>query len=88
MNCPHCDFRFRILAVSGKSPRGQELPELAPILCQQCLEVSVLLNGEVIRKPTAPELDAIRASPAWSQVIVPAREILQRARLAANARNN
>lgn len=72
MNCPHCDFKFRLLAVSG----AEEIPPLAPIICEGCGRISLLVEGE-IRKATEEELSLIRESPAWRDVLEPIGRLIR-----------
>jgi hypothetical protein len=79
MNCPHCNFRFRVLMANAAS-----IPDIAAIICEDCAEVSLIVCGSV-RKCSADEMEALRDSPAWRNVIGPAQELIKRTR---NARNN
>jgi hypothetical protein len=82
MNCPHCDFRFYSMMSNGT-----EIPPLAPLLCMECGNVSLLINGET-RKATAEEMKGLIESPAWQAVIEPGLEVYRRHKKARNARNN
>lgn len=68
--CPHCGFLFKILAVSGG-----EIPDLAPVICEDCGEISLLQDG-VIRKVTASELEVIKQSPAYLEVLKPVEDLV------------
>lgn len=81
MNCPHCEFHFKILASNGAIPR------IAPAICENCAELSLVVDGE-IRKMTPLESEAIKDSPAYTDFIVPARRIIRAAMKAKNAKNN
>lgn len=70
MNCPHCNFEFKRFAVNG-----DKFPDVAPIVCESCCEVSLVENGS-IRVLTPDELVAIKASPAWADFIAPMLEVL------------
>lgn len=72
MNCPHCGFRFRALATNAAG----ELPEVAPIICENCIGVSLLIDGAV-RKPTSAELVEIQKSPAWRDVLEPIARLIR-----------
>ena len=82
MNCPHCDFKFRVLAINGN-----QMPEMAPLVCESCSEVSLYESGTV-RKLTPVELDYVKRSPAYCDVIAPAIEVIRRAKKAQNAITN
>lgn len=81
MNCPHCVFKFKILIANG------ELPRIAPILCESCGEVSILVDG-AIRVMKSSEREALKGSPAWTEFILPALEIIRSRKRAKNAKNN
>jgi hypothetical protein len=83
MNCPHCDFHFGVFAIAGSN----EIPEMAPIVCESCEEVSLYESGTV-RKLTSRELEFVKQSPAYRDVIAPAIDIIRRAKKAKNAINN
>ena len=68
MNCPRCNFRFGVLAIAG----GTEVPELAPMICEGCTGLLLLVNG-VPRIPTPEEQAAIERSPAFLEIIRPLR---------------
>lgn len=59
MNCPYCGFNFKILASSERY-----MPTVAPIVCEGCGEVGLLVNREV-RKLRTGELEQIKQSPSW-----------------------
>lgn len=75
MTCPFCGFRFRVLAVFD----ADELPSLAPIVCESCGGVA-LLEDRRVRKLEPHELTAVKQSPAWAEVIAPALEAIERAK--------
>ena len=64
MNCPRCNFRFGVLAIAG----GTEVPELAPMICEGCTGLLLLVNG-VPRIPTPEEQAAIERSLAFLEII-------------------
>jgi hypothetical protein len=70
MRCPHCGFVFKELAANA-----YELPPLAPIVCESCAEVSLSVHGKV-RKLLPLELDQLKQSPAWKNIIGPAIAII------------
>lgn len=82
MNCPYCNFRFKLLMAN--SP---DIPRIAPAVCSDCGEVGLIINGQ-IRKATELEMDALKESPAWREVIGPARDIIAANKRAKSARNN
>ena len=67
VNCPYCDFKFRVLVIG--------LEDLTPLVCQRCAEVSLVELGK-IRKVTPAELEALKQSPAWEKVIAPAQRFV------------
>lgn len=70
MNCPYCGFRFRVLGVVG-----DEIPALAPIVCECCAQVGLLERGQP-RQATDAELVDIRQSPAWREVLEPVIKLI------------
>lgn len=42
---------------------SQQLPPIAPIICERCAEIGLIVNGE-IRKATDHEVEAIKLSPS------------------------
>lgn len=72
MNCPHCNFPFRAFAVAN----ADEMPSLAPIICEGCAAISLLVNGTV-RKATPEELRAIQQSPAYREVLAPVADLIR-----------
>ena len=78
MRCPHCGFRFRVLATNAavELSHGDELPDIAPLICENCIGISLLVDG-AIRKPTAEELVAIQQSPAWRDVLEPVARLIR-----------
>lgn len=83
MKCPHCDFKFGALAANVAV-----LPEIAPLVCEMCAGVALLLDGKEVRKPTGEELDALKQSPAWASLIGPAIAVIQRFHQARKAALN
>lgn len=71
MNCPRCNFRFGVLAVAG----GDEIPDLAPMICAGCSGLLLMVNG-VPRIPTAAEVAEIEKSPAFKEIIRPLRAMM------------
>ena len=71
MNCPRCGFRSEILAVND-----EELPALAPIVCESCGQVSIYENG-TMRIPTPSQMRAIKESRAWRDFIEPISKIIR-----------
>jgi hypothetical protein len=71
MNCPWCAFRFRVLAANA-----DRIPEVAPLICESCGAISLLVDM-VPRKPTPEELTAIKASPAWREVLEPVSRLIR-----------
>ena len=82
MNCPFCGFGFRVLMANAA-----EIPDIAPIVCEDCGEVALLVDGKP-RKMTQPEMAAIKQSEAWRTMIAPAQELISRVKKARSARNN
>lgn len=83
MTCPHCQSEFGYIITDA-----QEIPAFdAPILCQHCVQVSLLSRGTV-RALTDLELAMVKASPSWEAVIVPAQVILMAQRRQRAAMNN
>lgn len=82
MNCPNCDFRFKNLLVNA-----DEVPDVAPLLCEDCLKVSILVHGQV-RKATPEEMSAIMESPAWREMIEPAIRAVRNVKMMRNAHKN
>lgn len=72
MNCPHCNYPFRTLAVAN----SEEVPELAPIICEGCAAISLLVGG-VVRKATPDELRAIQESPAYREILAPVADLIR-----------
>jgi len=78
VNCPHCGFKFEVLAANGDITGAGA----APLICESCLKISILepkvgtAVGFTLRQATAEELVAIEQSPAWRDVIKPVRDAL------------
>jgi hypothetical protein len=70
--CPYCGFRFGAFAVNA-----DEIPSLAPIVCESCGRVGLLEDGRT-RKLAEGELEALKESPAWKEFLEPAVEIIER----------
>jgi hypothetical protein len=85
MHCPYCNQRFGMFL--GPTP-PPELPAEAPVLCEGCNQVSMLIGGKDIRKTTAEELEAIKQSPVWDFIIGPAQDVIARFKKARSAQNN
>lgn len=51
MNCPHCNFEFKVLGMHGSTTGS--LPAVAPIICERCAEISLLAFGEVLKATDA-----------------------------------
>ncbi len=66
LNCPHCDFHFKALLVND-----DQLPALAPIVCESCGEVS-LLENRTVRRLQPAELEDLKGAPVWRDFIEPA----------------
>jgi hypothetical protein len=82
MNCPHCNFHFEILVTNVA-----EIPDLAPIVWEDCIEVCLIVNGK-IQKMTPEQLEIVQTSPAWESLIKPAIIVLRANKRARNAQNN
>lgn len=65
MKCPHCNFKFKVLSVNATS-----MPQMVPILCEHCGDVSLYFNGTV-RKMTEQEITEVKKSPAFKNFIQP-----------------
>ncbi|HEY6108665.1 MAG TPA: hypothetical protein VIV56_07160 [Gemmatimonadales bacterium] len=50
--------------------------DVAPLICEACGAISLLLRGSELRKPTQDELAAIKRSPAWRDVLEPVSRML------------
>jgi hypothetical protein len=74
VKCPYCGFRFKAFAVNA-----DEIPSLAPIVCESCAQVG-LLENRVPRRLAAGELEELKQSPAWKDFIEPALAIIERER--------
>lgn len=70
MNCPYCDFHFKVLLANER-----EIPPVAPVVCEKCGEVSLLIEGE-IRKASDEEIRVLKTAPCWKSVIEPARRAI------------
>lgn len=64
-NCPKCGYEFKAFAANA-----DQLPPLAPILCEGCLGISIWQEG-AIRLASDRELVEIKKSPAYKRVFVP-----------------
>lgn len=82
MNCPYCNFHFESMISNS-----QQLPPIAPIICERCAEVGLISHGE-IRKATDREVEAIKLSPAWKGIIEPVRAIILKRNKMERAANN
>lgn len=71
MNCPYCNSHFKNFIVNAKT-----LPTLAPVLCEKCTKISILDNGQ-IRAASNDELDAIKQSPAFRDMLKPVQDGLR-----------
>lgn len=70
MTCPYCETKF-----TQALANAAEIPDLAPVLCDTCLHVSLLVEGK-IRSISDDELAAIKMSDAWRDVLKPAMKII------------
>lgn len=70
LNCPYCGFRFKVLLVNADN-----LPDIAPIVCESCAEVGLVTDGRTERI-TLSQLEWLKQSPAWRDVIEPALKII------------
>lgn len=82
MNCPYCDFHFKVLASNAAT-----IPDNAPVLCESCSQIGYVQQGR-IRKLSEDELESLKKSPVYSSFLAPAIELIDRIRKAKNARNN
>lgn len=73
-NCAYCGFRFGAFAVNA-----DEIPPLAPLLCESCGEIGMLENG-VPRKLADGELEELKQSPAWTEFLAPALRLIEHER--------
>lgn len=73
MNCPYCGFKFKTLVSNG------DIPDFAPILCEDCLKVGLCING-VPQQITPSQLEAVKSSPAWRDMIEPSIKIIEEAK--------
>lgn len=71
MNCPYCTFPFKAFLSNAS-----EIPDMAPLVCEGCGEVSLLIDRKPYRM-TAEQLAAVKQSPAWREVIAPAQQIIR-----------
>ena len=78
MNCPRCNFRFGALSSNG------DIPDLAPLVCENCGAVSMLQGGAAgsVRAASPEEIRLLQESPAWHNVIEPVRRLLLDTRVA------
>ena len=65
LQCPHCAFEFKKLVIAGDEAPSK-MPDLAPILCENCAEISLMVRGEIREMPPR-ELEALRQSPVWGE---------------------
>lgn len=79
MNCPYCAFPFKAFTVNAA-----EIPDVAPLVCEGCAEVSLLID-RVPYRTTPEQLAALKQSPAWRDMIAPAQQIIRRNLEAATA---
>jgi hypothetical protein len=87
MNCPHCGFHFKVAAVNVSDPAAiEEAFELAPCLCESCLEISLIVKGQ-IRKITDVELLVLKQSEAYAW-LMERKAMIRKLKKAQNARNN
>lgn len=71
MTCPYCGFAFKVLAANAA-----DIPPLAPLVCEGCAQISLLVDGRP-RTITPSELEAIKQSPAYYDVILSAQRIIR-----------
>jgi Ni,Fe-hydrogenase maturation factor len=71
MNCPYCNFKFKVLQFKSK-----QVPNLTPIICEDCAEVSLLEYGK-IRKISYDELNELKRSESWNDIKLMKEIILQ-----------
>lgn len=76
MNCPLCGFKFaKMMAASMESKAIDLRGAVAPVLCESCLGVSLLYEGRLL-KLTDEELEAVKDSPAYKDIVEPLRRRL------------
>lgn len=83
MNCPYCDYYFKVLAANGDVTKDT----VAPIVCESCGEIG-LLDGGVTRTITLQELGWIKESPAYRDMILPVQQRIYAERRKRNAGRN
>jgi hypothetical protein len=74
------------MTFAGLTAHADVLPDVAPVICEDCGFVSLLVSG-TLRKVTGLEFDAVKRSPLWLEMILPlqrARRMLKHARMAVN----
>lgn len=74
MNCPYCDFKFEKFYSNGQPE------EMAPLVCEGCVQVSLLI-GKRLYRMTTDQLEAVKKSPAWRDMIEPTMEIIKAEKL-------
>lgn len=82
--CPYCSFVFKAFAANSAAV---SLPDVAPILCEDCLKISLWENG-AIRAVSDVELTSIKKSPAYKDVLQPLIGMIQTEKRRRKASSN
>lgn len=75
MRCPSCGFNHKQMAANVEDIA--DIPELAPFLCGECLELGVFFQGQVI-KPSPEQLAAVKSSPAYKEFLQPTLDAIKK----------
>lgn len=74
ISCPYCNFKLERFFSNG------DPEEMAPMLCGDCLQVSLLIEG-CLHRMTYDQLESLKKSPAWRDVIEPAMKVIKEEKL-------
>ena len=64
MKCAHCDRWMQRFVLAGKD-NLDSMPSVAPLICDKCAEVNLLVHGNTCRLPSPEELEALKLAPIW-----------------------
>lgn len=70
--CPHCGMVFHAALANA-----DHLPVLALMLCEGCAELSLLKDGAIVALLPG-ELEQIKKSPAWRDMLEPIQKAIRK----------
>lgn len=65
LECAFCFKKMKKFAMAGNGATSllDKPPEIAPLVCDKCAEVNLMVRGRFCRKPTDEETKALESAP-------------------------